>query len=452
MPLLSNLFLLPLRYLGAFAAGLGDLARLLYLLAKADKGTPVVERLEAMTATTDGQRLLFGVLRVFNSNLSMSRRLVEAYANAGTVIVTRFDDVREVLERDEDFAVVYGPRIGRLTAGSSTFAGMQPGQAREQGLAMMHLALRLDDVERLLLPAIEQGARAAVAASGRQIDVPAQLTLPVMADVLARYFGLPGSDGEPWIGWTTPMYRYLALDLAADPDVEREALAAARAMRAQLDAAIAARKAAPGERDDVLNRCLALQKAAQPNFDDAAIRDNWLLLVVSALPTVSAAAVNALDELLRRPRMLEAACDAARGNDLPALGRYLFEALRFRPVHTVICRRAVRDCVIAQGSLRARKIPQDSMVFAATFGAMFDPLTLWLPRTFRTDRPSTHYLHWGYGAHRCFGEHINRVAVPALLRPLLASRRLSRVDAPDQVLDRRGGVLPIRFAVATGRR
>lgn len=452
MPLLTNLFLVPLRYAGAFVAGVGDLLHLLYLLGQSEKGTSMSERIERVAATTNGQRLLFGVLRVFWSNWVMSRRLVEAYANAGTVIVTRFEDVREVLERDEDFAVVYGPRIARLTAGSSTFAGMQAGPGHEQGSALMHLAVRRDDVERLLLPAIGQRAQAVVAASGREIDVPAELTLPVMAEVFARYFGLSGGEGTPWIGWTSRMYPYVALDAEADPEIEREALAAARAMRAQLDAAIAERKAAPTDHDDVLNRCLALQGAAGSGLDDAAIRDHWLLMVVFALPTISAAAVNALAELLHRPRMLEAASDAARGNDLHSLGRYLFEALRFRPVHTVVCRRAVRDCVVAQGTLRARHIPQDSMVLAATLGAMFDPLTLWLPGRFRGDRPSAHYLHWGHGLHRCFGEQIARAAVPALLRPLLASRRLKPIEDAAAAAERINGALPARYSVATGRR
>ena len=87
-----------------------------------------------------------------------------------------------------------------------------------------------------------------------------------------------------------------------------------------------------------------------------------------------------------------------------------------------IFRRAARDTKIAAGHFRARKIPKDTMVLAANLSAMFDPLKIEAPESFRTDRPWGEYILWGYGMHGCFGAYINRAVLPAILKPLFRSR------------------------------
>ena len=150
-------------------------------------------------------------------------------------------------------------------------------------------------------------------------------------------------------------------------------------------------------------------------------------LVIGAIPTISKACVQALDGLLERPDALAEAQAAAARGDEAAVGRSLFEALRFNPVNPVIYRRATRDCEIAAGTLRARGIKQGAMVLASNLSAMFDPAAVEQPDSFRTDRPWEVYMLWGYGLHRCFGDAINRAIIPALMTPLLAGAPLGRV-------------------------
>ena len=59
------------------------------------------------------------------------------------------------------------------------------------------------------------------------------------------------------------------------------------------------------------------------------------------------------------------------------------------------------------------------MVLASNLSAMFDPLKIEAPESFRTDRPWGDYILWGYGMHTCFGAYINRAVMPAILKPLL---------------------------------
>ena len=113
-----------------------------------------------------------------------------------------------------------------------------------------------------------------------------------------------------------------------------------------------------------LARCLAAQAAGVPGMSDLDIRNNLVGLIIGAIPTLSKASVQALDQLLDRPAALVGAQRAAAADDDAALGAHVFEAMRFNPVNPIIYRRAVRDAVIAPSTLRARRVKAGTMVLA----------------------------------------------------------------------------------------
>ncbi|WP_162596258.1 hypothetical protein [Methylobacterium sp. 17Sr1-1] len=107
----------------------------------------------------------------------------------------------------------------------------------------------------------------------------------------------------------------------------------------------------------------------------------------------------------------------------------------------------MRDAIPAPGTLRARRIPEGTMVFAANLPAMFDPLAVPQPGRFRTDRPWDTYMLWGHSLHLCFGAHLNRATLPGLLKPLLA--RPSPCAAPKARgrIDTQGTPFPVHLEV-----
>ncbi len=447
-----HLILNPLRSLyttlAVLAEGLAGIGRLLLrgLRAAAGQGS-VKARLAATLAATEGQREVFSVLRAFAPNLVLRRSLVSAYPNTATAVVSRFDDIHEVLDREADFEVVYEPRMREITAGENFFLGMQDGPRYTRDVSSMRLAARREDVAEIVLPFVSAQAEAIVAGSGGTLDLPRSLTLPVPARMVGHYFGTPGPDERTMIDWTTVMFWYLFIDLQADPEVGRKALGAAAGCRDYLDQAIARRKAEPTDTDDVLNRCLALQAAGVPGMDDLGIRNNLIGLIIGAIPTLSRAACQALDQLLDRPDALAGAQQAARDGDDAVLARHVFEAFRFNPINPVIYRRAVRDTVIARNTWRERAVPQGTLVFAANISAMFDRREMPDPGAFRTDRPWHHYMLWGYGLHTCFGAQINAAVIPALLKPLLAAGKLRRAEGVAGRIDTGGTPFPQHFTV-----
>jgi cytochrome P450 len=379
------------------------------------------------------QRAFFAVARGALPNAVVRFKAVKAYENTGTAFVARASDVIEVLDREADFAVVYEPKMRAITGGENFFLGMQNTAQYQHDTSIMRLAMPRDDVERVVAPLARRKAEEFAGAHPKRIDLPQDLTLRVPAAIVADYFGTPGPTENDVISWATYLFWYLFVDLEGTKAVETKALAAAKSLCDSIDTAIAARKKSGQRKDDVLGRALKLQ-ASSPELTDLAIRNNLVGLVIGAIPTISKAAVQAVDQLLERPDALAGASEAAKAGDEALLGAYVFEALRFNPVNPVIYRRATRDATIAASTLRARRIPQGTMVLASNLSAMFDPLHISEPEEFRVDRPWGDYILWGYGLHTCFGAYINRAVIPALLRPVLARPNLRRAaDAAGQI-------------------
>jgi cytochrome P450 len=430
-----------------YGAGLAGIVRLIGVAVGSLIGTSgtVGSRLAASLLSPDGLRTLFSVLRAFVPNLALGVKFVKAYDNTGTVSVTRFEDVKDVLARDQDFEVVYGPRMMEITGGQNFFLGMQDTPEYMRDVSNMRLAVRRDDVPVIITPYAAKRAEELVAAANGRVDVPQDLTLRVPAELLGIYFGTPGPSERALIEWTTLMFWYLFIDLAADPSLDSRALEAAKECRAYLDGVIANRKAEPTAADDVLNRCLAMQKAGLPGMSDLGIRNNLIGLIIGAVPTISRAAVQAVDQLLDRPNALASARRAIEVGDDALFARHVFEAFRFNPLNPVIYRRAVCDTVIAPHTLRAVHVPKSSMVFAANLSAMFDPLKIDNPTAFRTDRPPDNYILWGDGLHTCFGAHINLALIPAILKPLVAKKSLRRAAGTVGQIDTENTPFPVHL-------
>jgi cytochrome P450 len=428
----------------AFVA-LWSLKKALWRLLTQGKG-PLKQRLAPLLAQTPVQRDILAVMRAFLPNIVLSKSLVKSYENSGTAFVTRANDVIEVLDREADFAVVYEPKMRALTGGENFFLGMQDGAAYQHDVSLMRLVMRREDVDSIVTPLARRMAQDIAAAHEKSIDLPLDLTLRVPAAIVSQYFGTPGPSEQDIIAWATALFWWLFIDLKGEPEIERQALDGARKLCASVDESIAKRKASGEKKQDLIGRALVLQAGA-PEFTDLSIRNNLVGIIIGAIPTISKASVQAVEQLLDRPEALAGARAAAQAGDEARLGDYLFEALRFNPINPVIYRRATCDTTIAASTLRARKIKKGTMVLASNLSAMFDPLKLEDPEAFRVDRPWGDYMLWGYGLHTCFGAAINRAVMPAMLLPVLARDNLRRAPGSAGQIDYGNTPFPHHFVL-----
>jgi cytochrome P450 len=348
-------------------------------------------------------------------------------------VVSRYDDVREVLANDRDFGVteIYAARMERTTG--AFFLGMEdtPQYRREAEIARR--AVRADDAQRIadLVGACARDLVERAEDRGGAFDAVSEYSRLIPLALVRDYFGVPGPDPETMKGWMRHIFWDLFLNLGDDADVIGKANDASAAMRPYLDSLVGDRKArlstgaqAP---DDFVTR-LVQQQMADPSVDDDLLRRNIGGVIVGAVDTQSKAIAHAVDALLRRPAALESARRAARAGDTRAVAAHVWEALRFNPHNSALFRYCRSGAVIAEGTDRRTAIDAGTTVVVLTISAMFDPLRFPQPDEFRTDRPSDDYLHFGHAQHMCFGTRINGIVLPLAVKELLLLDQLRYDD------------------------
>lgn len=362
---------------------------------------------------------------------ALLRDLKPVLVHGDFALITRFDDISDVLSRPDVFDVPYEAKFEALTGGRNFFLGMRESPAYHRDLSLMRLAVRREDLESRIVPLVARAAAAVVERGAGRVDVVRDLGTVVPETLVAEYFGLPSPTPGAFADWSSTISGWLFLALGATDDAATKAVAEAALMRDALAATLEARRRRGGGPDDVLQRCLAQQAAGLPGTEDEAMLVNLFGLVVGALPTTRAVLARAMDELLRRPDVLEQARMAAHAGATRLVWQYLAEMLRFNPLGPGVFRIANEDYTVGGGTLHATTIPAGSTVLVALQSAMMDGRRIDDPHVVKPDRPGWQYLHFGDGLHTCFGRYINQVQIPLMAMALLTRPNLRRAPGPD---------------------
>lgn len=342
-------------------------------------------------------------------------------------LVTRFDDVQEVLSRPNVFGVTYAQKMGIVTGGDNFFLGMNDTATYTRDVSNMRLAVRRDDVESIIAPMITQFSNDIISNSSGTLDLVKDLAGIVPAQFVGEYMGIPGPSKTELIEWTTYMFQYLFFPNNPE-DVDNKAIEYAAKTREYLDGLIASRKESKHESDDIISRCLELQKANVPGMSDVDIRNNLIGIIIGAVPTTSKSVALVMDYLFNNPKLLAKAQESANKGELEVIKQYVLESLRFNSFGAGVFRIANEDYTIAKGSFRSKKIKKGTTLLVATQSAMLDGRQVSSPINFKLDRPDYHYMHFGYGMHTCFGQYINLVQIPIIVSSILKCKNLRRAD------------------------
>ncbi len=383
------------------------------------------------------------VLPLIPYGLGLLRRL-GILKVGGFYAATRHDDVREVFATDAAFGVVYGENLQLITGNEPFFLGLPDSPQYRAQLGAMQRVVRPADLPGLADRAEELAGGFVAAANGR-VEVVALIRQTIFA-LIPAYFGVP----EPAQGrldvWATRLFEYQFTGTPKDRPLLDEVREIAPAFRAHIDQEIARRHASGDHTDDVLGRCLALQKSGAPGYSDVEIRTALLCMVVGGPPQPPMVVPQAMEQLLRRPQALAAAHLAASGDNDAGLHDIVLEAMRFDPLAPGLPRVALMDWTIAQGTRRATTIPRGATILAGFAAAMMDPDRVPDPRRFKPGRLPHEYIHFGYGMHECFGRHINHATLHRMLKPLLRRPNLRRAPGAEGHL-RKNGIFAERLVV-----
>ena len=350
-------------------------------------------------------------------------------------VATLHDDVREVFATDTSFGVPYKPKLDLIMGGQPFFLGMGDTPQYREDTGAMRMVIRPDDLA-MLGDKVEAMAEAIVANSGGRVEVVDQLIRQVTFDYCSDYFGVPKPANGDLRVWGTRLFEYQFV--AGDQPLIDEVKVIAPALRDHIDQLIAACKKAPGKRDDVLARCVAMQKKGLPGFSDVQIRTALMGFIVGGPPQPPMVVPQAMEQLLQRPEILAGAQAAARANDDALLHGYVIEAMRFDPLAPGLPRLVLKDTVLAAGTAHECRIPAGATILNAFASAMMDDRRLPDPRTFNPRRQPYEYIHFGYGLHQCFGIHMNHATLHRMLKPLLKQDNLRRARGAAGKLSKNG--------------
>jgi cytochrome P450 len=238
--------------------------------------------------------------------------------------------------------------------------------------------------------------------SGRgHAELIGEFAAPVPCIVIAIVLGLDRSVWSTFSEWVTGMHvTAQAGDLAGRSEFSAK-------LFDLLVTEVEARKADP--RDDLLTMIAKLQINDEPIPDEIRYGMAQQILVAGHDTTVNGIG-NLLRHLIDRPDI------RARVINEPAfLDRVIEESLRFESPALGLARTVVSDTTIGDTAVRAGE-----KILVMYGAANHDPRRFPDPEIFdpeRTDRPG--HIAFGYGRHRCIGEHLARLEIRIAVQELL---------------------------------
>ncbi len=340
------------------------------------------------------------------------------------VIITRNEDVREVLLRDADFPVAFDENFKALDPAHQNFIlGMPNSETYRAIRAETMKVFSLADIPRIAHMARER-SEALLEEHRGEIDVMRDFLTRVLVDITREYYGvdLPYPDGALWL----MAMSYFDFIPVTTPAVQALGQAGSDHLVPVIEAAMA-RARAGGLPGTIVARYMQAQRDGSKVLTDEVIRATLTGMIAGFVPTNTLATGYLIEGLLDNPAMMRAAEQAAQDGDDDLLDRCLFEASRWWPINPGPFRRCAADTVIASGARRQKTVRAGDLVLAATGSAMFDPRRVRNPNRFDPSRPASDYLHFGYGQHWCLGFAIAHAQITQTFKPLLARGGVRRV-------------------------
>lgn len=430
---------------------------------------------------------IFSQLWLLKLVFTLLRRVRPISIFGKLVILTKMDDVREVLRRFDDFTLGEAIEPGMPWGPFLMTVDWSEQHARERELLQSVVKREVDP--QTITKAVADECRERIAVANGRIDMVAELAEPVVIRIAADYFGVPPlKDDKHRMARAT---RNLAGIIMVNPPVGSRPWIDSRddmvALTQELLKEIATAKLKTDAsrqnelRDNLLTRLTALLRTdSKPKWlDEDWIRRYLTGLVATGLATVVRGTAQTVDQLVARPdalkeaQLLAAALDHAEAYEQgltsaaseverrsaavrvarsrEALTRYIYEALRFRPMLPLLVRDCPRETIIANGTRRVRVVPSGARVLAAPLAAMFDPDAFPKPLSFDPQRPLESYIHFGDGARHCFGRYVAESALMEMVRALLRLPGLARALGADGQI-RYEGPAPCSFVLTFNRK
>ncbi len=357
--------------------------------------------------------------------LSLLRRFRPTGKIFGVLLVTKNADVRDILERGDEFQTPYGPEMTELARGSNFILGMQDGADYRRMKSSVLSAFPPAEVEAAVRPIAARHSQEIMMRASPGFDAISGLMKIVPVHICRDYFGVEIDDESEFADWSIALSAMFFSDPAASPVTRELAVVAGDRLLKVIDRSIQAIRDRGLKTDKPLARLVAQMDQGRLSRDD--LNSIMLGMIAGFVPTNVLAGGNCLDVILSRPDARQAVDAALAENDTGKLDKAVLEAMRFKPIWIGPWRYTARDATIGKGTRRERLVKAGTVVMPATLSAMFDADAVQNPNAFDTSRPHRDYMVFGHGIHQCIGAEIARIQIGESLRALFQKQGLRRL-------------------------
>jgi cytochrome P450 len=357
--------------------------------------------------------------------------------------VTRYDDCQTLLRHDSptgvrrsDGSLLGDERLPPELQGGGQFMLQQDPPAHTRLRKLVSKAFTPRAIGQLE-PRIREIARSQLEAACQrgEIDVIADLALPVPATMICEMMGVPVEDRERFTEWTADSTHLLAA-MTAPPEAIERGTRAVKALDEYFQALIAERRGSL--RDDILSNLIRAEEAGD-RLSPLELVVHCSGLLTAGFETTIGLIGNGILALLRHPDQLE----RLRG-DPELLTPAVDECLRFDGPILLTVRIAQEDI-----PLRGKTIPRDGVVFVMLGAANRDPEAFAEPDRLDVGRHPNPHIAFGGGTHFCLGAHLARaearIAIGEFVRRVGAFEIVEDEIAWGTSLFHTLGRLPVRF-------
>jgi cytochrome P450 len=349
---------------------------------------------------------------------------------ANRLIVSSWQDVTDVLSRDNEFLIAPINEARINSVGGPFMLGMDRSPALIEQREHVYAALRDANKQPLLEILKSESSRLLQDAieGGGQIEVVNGYARLVAGRTAAALFGISGPTEQDYLRVIRSIFHETFLNQSGDAAVRERGVAAGQEIKSWIQAEIQRRLESQNLGDDVLGRLL--QSTGQ---DQDASRLMMGGCLVGAIDTTATVVANIVEEVIVDPK-LKVAMTQDMDHPQRLLG-WCWEALRRRPHNLGMLRQAGQHA-----TLRGEPVKEGTQVVLLTVAAMHDPAAFENPNELVPDRPLDRYLHFGRGLHHCAGRDFNVIQIPHLVRELLRcdvsgwSNMRTRGPFPDELI------------------
>ncbi len=330
---------------------------------------------------------LYAKLRRETPVVSLSGPLdsVDPADGPGSVMITRYDDVRRVLKSEDQFSSGVVNRTMGLVMGP-TIVGMDgPEHLKHRSLVTPSLAPRAlrgdfpSMVERISHEVIDK-----IAGKG-SADICAEFTFSYPLTVFVQILGLPEEDVDMFHKW--------GIDLTLVAHDPPKGLAASQKMLDYLTPIVEAKRANPS--GDLISK-LATAEVEGERLSDFEVVSFLRLLVLAGAETTYHLMGSCLFALLKDPALMERIL-----GDRSLIPELMHEVLRWEsPIGTVI-REASEDTEIS-----GVEVAKGTNVLCHIGSANRDGDRFPNPDLLDIDREDKEHLAFGFGKHYCAGSRL----------------------------------------------